>query len=286
MSPRVVVTGSEGFVGGATIPVLEAHGFKVIRFDKKLGQDICNPSDLRDVLRPGDRVLNLAAVARFKSCDEDPPEAYRTNTGGVAMLTQVAEELRVERVVHASTASVYMPVWQAPISEHHPKGGNSHYGVSKYLGEKMFGLHQKVPFVILRYAHLYGPGKQSGGLIDTFVDRIQRGAAPILYGGAQSNDFTYIVDVARANLAALLTEHVNEDYNVGTGEETTTEGALELLSKLTHYTGPIDRQAMRAVDAPKFVLSVDKARRLLGWKPLWDFQTGLTETLKLVKFDT
>ena len=286
MSQRVVVTGSEGFVAGATIPVLESHGFKVIRFDRKLGQDICNPADLRNTLRPGDRILNLAAVARFKSCDEDPPEAYRTNTGGVAMLTQIAEEVGVERIVHASTASVYMPVWQAPISEHHPTGGNSHYGVSKYLGEKMFGLHQKVPFIILRYAHLYGPGKQSGGLIDTFIDRITRGAAPILYGGAQSNDFCYIEDVAHANLAALLTDHTNETYNIGTGVETTTEAALKLLSTLSGYNGPVDRQPMRAVDAPKFVLTIDKARRLLNWKPVWNFQTGLTKTLKLVKFDT
>lgn len=275
---RVIVTGSRGFVAHHTSPLLEREGFEVLGFDLRDGQDICRPDDLRAVLRPGDKVLHLAAVSRFAHADHDPPEAYRTNVGGVATLFAVAQEVGVERIVCASTASVYMPAWIAPITEDHPIMGNSHYGLSKALGERMVGLF-RVPFVVLRYAHLYGTHKWHGGLIDSFLERIRRGAEPILYGGGQSNDFTYIEDVAQANLLALQTPHVNERFNVGTGEATTTEQAVEILAALTGYQGGYDRRPMRVYDASRFVLDIGKARRLLGYEPRWSFRAGMIDML-------
>jgi len=275
---QVVVTGSEGFVAHHTIPVLEQAGMEVIRLDKVLGTDVCDPAAVRETLPRGCKVLHLAAVARFAEADADPAEAYRTNVGGVANLLRAAEEAEVERVVLASTASVYMPVWTVPIAEHHPTQGNSHYGCSKALGERMVGF-SRVPFVVLRYAHLYGTHKWHGGLIDNFIARIDRGLAPVMYGGWQSNDFTYVKDVAEANLLALTTEHVNEHYNIGTGEEVTTAEAVDILSELTGYTGEIERTRIRVVDAPRFVLETSKATRLLGFKPEWSFRAGLEDML-------
>lgn len=274
---RVVVTGSRGFVAHHTIPALREAGHDVVGFDLTDGQDICHPDDLRAVLTPGCKVLHLAAVSRFAHADQDPPEAYRTNVGGVATLFQVAQEVDVERIVCASTASVYMPAWIAPITEDHPVNGNSHYGLSKALGEKMIGLF-RVPFVVLRYAHLYGTHKWHGGLIDSFLERIARGADPILYGGAQSNDFTYIRDVVTANVLALETPHINERFNIGTGQSTTTSEAIEILAKLTGYNGHYDRRPSRQVDG-QITLDIRKAQRLLGYEPKWNFRAGMIDML-------
>lgn len=279
-SKRVVVTGSRGFVAHHTIPVLERAGYEVVGFDLIDGQDICRADDLRKVLQPGDKVLNLAAVSRFAHADKDPAEAYRVNVGGVAVLFQVAAEVRVERIVHASSGSVYMPVWQSPITEDHPVAGlNSHYSRSKALGEEMIGRF-RVPYVVLRYSHLYGTHKWHGGLIDSFLERIARGAAPVLYGGKQSNDFCYILDVVRANFRALDTARLNERINIGTGEATTTDQAASIISELTGYKGPVEHQPLRGVDTAQFVLDKRRAWDVLRWAPQWPFKEGLTDMLK------
>ena len=275
----VLVTGSSGFVAGHTIPALREAGYSVVPYDILDGLDICDPDALEMCLTPGCKVLHLAAVSRFASATENPPEAYRTNVGGTATLLRVAGEVGAERVVMASTASVYMPVWNPPIRESHPISGNSHYGFSKAHAESMTQLHRDVPHVILRYAHLYGQNKAHGGLIDAFLDRIERGAKPLMYGGAQSNDFTYIKDVVAANLLALETEHVNEAYNVGTGEAVTTEQAFEILQEATGYSGEVQHEPMRSVDSMRFVLDMVKSRRLLGYCPEWKFEDGLRDML-------
>jgi len=263
-----------------TIPLIEEAGYEVFCFDLVDGQDICRAGDLRDVLEPGCKVLNLAAVSRFLHADEDPPEAYRVNVGGVAVLFGVAQEVGVERVVHASSGSVYMPVWNTPITEDHPViGSNSHYSRSKALGEEIIGRYH-VPHVVLRYSHLYGPLKWHGGLIDSFLTRIARGAAPVLYGGPQSNDFAYVEDIARANLLALETEHIDQRFNIGTGEATTTDEAVAILAELTGYRGEVDRRPIRPFDPMRFVLDISKARRLLGFEPRWSFRAGLEHMLQ------
>lgn len=285
-SKTVLVTGSEGFVAQNTIPILEQAGYEVIPYDLKLKPvghfDVCDTDVLRASMPPGCKVLHLAAVAKFVEADRNPAEAYRTNVGGVATVLRVAAEVGAERVVLASTASVYMPIWCIPTNEHHPISGNSHYGLSKAMGERMVGLHQ-VPFVLLRYAHLFGPLKWHGGLIDSFIERVKRGASPVLYGGWQSNDFTYIKDVVRANLAALETPYVNEAFNIGTGLEVTTDRAAEILAEELDYTGPILRQSIRIVDAPRFILDVSKATRLLGHTAQWTFKDGLRDMLHQTK---
>jgi UDP-glucose 4-epimerase len=279
--PNVVVTGSAGFVAGHTIPALEAAGYSVIRFDIKhdARQDVCDYKAIRSKLVPGCKVLHLAAVSRFAAADEDPPEAYRTNVGGTATVLRASADAGVERAVLASTGSVYMPVWQVPITEHHPIVGNSHYGRSKALGEQMAALHD-VPFVTLRYGHLYGTNKKTGGLIDNFLNRMARGAKPLLYGGWQSADFCYIQDVVQANLQALETEHTGEIFNIGSGEETAVKDVHQLLVELTGYSGEIVQEQLRAVDAPRFVFSIKKAKRLLGYNPEWSLTEGLKDLIE------
>src|SRR5690606_14742979 len=106
-------------------------------------------------------------------------------------------------LVYASTGSVYMPITQTPpITEDFRACGNSVYACSKYLGE-LYVRASRVPWIILRYSHLYGKEKRHHGLIGGFLDRINFGMAPVLYGGKQSNDFMYIDDTARANMFAL-----------------------------------------------------------------------------------
>lgn len=111
------------------------------------------------------------------------------------------------------------------------------------------------------------------------MDRINRGLAPTLYGGKQSNDFTYIKDIAAANVKALTApwDKWNQVYNIGTGEELTAEAAGKIVCDVAGYEGDIDVQEARTVDPERFYFDCSKAEVMLGFKATYDFKAGLED---------
>ena len=276
---KVLITGNRGFVGSGTQKLLEEEGHTVLGYDLMDNYDIRDIAQLRSFVhehRP-DRILHLAAIARFADADANPKLAYETNVLGTRNVAKIAEEYHIP-VVYSSTGSVYMPIKQTPpITEDFRAIGNSQYGCSKYLGETY--IREVTPHIILRYAHLYGKEKRMHGLIGGFLDRIKHGMAPTLYGGKQSNDFTYIKDIAEANFRALTApwDKWNQVYNIGTGEELTAEAAGKLICDATGYKGEIEIKEQRGVDPDRFAFSVKKAEIMLGFKAKWNFKDGLAD---------
>lgn len=277
---RILVTGGLGFVGQATTK-LGGHEWR--SFDVMEREDIREKHQLENAVSAfvPDRILHLAAIARFADADADPRRAFETNVLGTKNVAEVASERSIP-LVYASTGSVYMPIKQKPpITEEFAGCGNSVYGCTKYAGE-LYVRQSRAPWIIHRYAHLYGQEKRFHGLIGGFLSRIERGLAPTLYGGKQSNDFTYIEDVATANLLALEAswDKWNQVYNVGTGEELTTESAAQTICEVFGYKGEINRVEQRTVDPDRFVFDCSKAERMLGFKAKYSFKAGLEEMKK------
>lgn len=276
---KILVTGGSGFVGAETIKLLEDEGHEVFNYDIMRGYDIRDAEQFKDACayRP-DRILHLAAIARFSDADKDPRLAFETNVIGTANVAANAKKYHIP-VVYASTGSVYMPItdFTGSIKEDWPAKGNSVYGCTKYAGELY--IKEVSPHIILRYAHLYGKEKRMHGLIGGFMDRINRGLAPTLYGGKQSNDFTYIKDVARANVCALTApwDKWNEIYNIGTGEELSALEAGKLVCEIAGYEGEIETKEQRTVDPEKFLFDVSKAERMLNFRSDFDFRSGLKD---------
>jgi nucleoside-diphosphate-sugar epimerase len=274
---RVLITGAKGFVGSATSKLLSERA-DVLSYDIMAGLDIRDYDQLREYVldMDPDRILHLAAIARFADADADPQLAHETNVLGTMNVARVASERHIP-LVYASTGSVYMPIKKKPpITEDFPGCGNSVYGCTKYLGE-LYVKAVKAPWIVLRYAHLYGQEKRHHGLIGGFLSRIERGLAPTLYGGKQSNDFTYIDDVARANVCALKApwDAWNQVYNVGTGEELSAEAAGRMICEVFGYKGEIELKEQRTVDPDRFVFDCSKAERMIGFKAEFDFKAGL-----------
>jgi len=279
---RILITGNMGFVGSETQKLLEAKGHSVVGCDLMDGQDIRDIDQLQKNIKYSgiDRILHLAAIARFVDADKNPKLAFETNVIGTKNVVGVAKKLHIP-LVYASTGSVYMPISQEPpIKEEWPTMGNSVYGCTKNIGEIFVKEH--TPYIILRYAHLYGQEKRMHGLIGGFVERIKRGLAPVLYGGKQSNDFTYIKDVATANLLALTAPYDkwNQVYNIGTGEELTAEEAGKIICEMTGWKGKIEFKEGRTVDPQRFVFDIKKAEIMLGFKAEYDFRKGLKDMFK------
>ena len=143
---RVLITGSEGFIGTETIRYLEdkPERFEVFRYDLLLGYDIRDAEQLARVVKEWepDRILHLAAIARFADADRDPLLAWDINVNGTANVVNVAMQYHVP-LVYASTGSAIMPLdgYPAPYKEDIPARGNSVYGCSKALGEYLVQQH-------------------------------------------------------------------------------------------------------------------------------------------------
>jgi len=276
---RILVTGNLGFVGTETCKMLEALGQKVIGYDIMDGYDIRDIDELDYVVTHADidRILHLAAIARFDESENNPVLAHETNVLGTMNVVSVASEYNIP-LVHASTGSTYMPIKQSPpITEDFPIRGNSVYGCTKTIGEMYVAKH--TPHIILRYSHLYGTEKRHNGLIGNFISRIEKGMNPELYGGKQSNDFCYIKDVAQANVKALSApwDKWNKVYNIGSGEELTSEKAGKIICEQLGYKGKINVVEKRNVDPERFVYDISKASILLGYRPMYTFKEGLID---------
>ena len=292
---KILITGDRGFVGTETKRLLDAEGHECIGYDLMDGYDIRDLGQLKAAVAAHDpnAILHLAAIARFADADKDPQLAFETNVLGTMNVAMVARSFH-KPLVYASTGSVYMPIDEKPpITESFKAKGNSVYGCSKYAGETYVRQHN--PYIILRYAHLYGREKRMHGLIGGYLDRIKRGAAPTLYGGKQSNDFTYIKDVARANMLALTApwDKWNQVYNVGTGEELSAEKAGDLVIKVWNkynpaapFKGKVEKKDMRTVDPGRFVYDMTKAKVMLGFVPEYTFEQGLDDMFRPLTTDS
>lgn len=277
---RILITGNCGFVGRETENFLSPLGFELLGYDIMEKRDVRDRDQLDFIVKENkiDRILHLAAIARFSDADKNPKLAFETNALGTRTVALIAAKYHIP-TVYASTGSVYMPIKkEPPLTEDFPALGNSVYGCSKALGE-IYVQELQNPWIILRYAHLYGKEKRGHGLIGGFLERIERGLAPTLYGGKQSNDFTYVKDVARANYLALTAswDKWNNAYNIGTGEELTAEAAGKIICKATGYKGKIEIKEQRTVDPQRFVYDCTKAKNLLGFEAEYSFEKGLND---------
>lgn len=292
----VLVTGGSGFVGSETIKLLEKEGHLVFNYDLMRGYDIRDKEQLDRGIASTTitKILHLAAIARFSDADKDPNLAFETNVLGTKNVVDVAMKYHIP-VVYSSTGSVYMPItdFTGKIKEDWPVKGNSVYGCSKFAGETYVRKH--TPHIILRYAHLYGALKVKHGLIGGYLSRIERGMAPILYSGKQSNDFTYVKDVAQANLAALTApwSSWNESYNVGTGEELSAidagnmviEGWNEAFPE-KKWEGKVEVREGRTVDPERFWFDCSKAEAGIGFKAKFSYREGLKDMFEELKIST
>ena len=285
---KVCITGHLGFVGSETVRYFKEKGLEVVGYDILEGNDVRNAENFKQfcIEHKPDRILHLAAIARFAEADTDPKLAVETNTMGTSNVAAVSGLLGIP-MVYSSTGSIYMPITEEPpITEDFKTAGNSIYGCTKLFGEKYVQDLSSI-WIILRYSHLYGKDKRYHGLIGGFLNKIETFMKPELHGGKQSNDFTYVKDIAVANYCAVTASPDNwrQVYNIGTGEELTAEAAGKIICDKAGYKGEVKITEPRGVDPKRFVFDVSKAEHMIGFKAEYNFEKGLDDMFKLIKED-
>jgi UDP-N-acetylglucosamine/UDP-N-acetyl-alpha-D-glucosaminouronate 4-epimerase len=309
VSDLALVTGGAGFIGSHLVERLLADGARVRVLDnfstgaranlgfaprfrrhlEVLRGDIRTLSVVLRAARGARVIFHQAAMRSVPRSVKDPLGANATNVNGTLNVLEAARRCRVPRVVYASSSSVYGDRPDLPKREDQPPAPVSPYAVSKAAGEQYAAIWTRlygVETVGLRYFNVFGPRQDPKSEYAAVIPRfilwgLSRRPLEIHGDGTQSRDFTYIDNVVEANiLAAKAPAASGEVFNVGCGSRVSL---LEIVAKLEAIVGRrLERRhtPSRAGDVPHTLADVSKAKRLLGYAPLVDFDEGFRRTVE------
>src|SRR6201987_4680367 len=264
---RYLVTGIAGFIGSSIARALLAQGEQVCGIDNfSTGKqenvaEILNRIEFQeaDLLDLGamqkactgvDCVFHQAAIPSVPKLVKDPLGSNQVNVDGTVNILIAARDAKARRVVYAASSSAYGDTPTLPKHEEMKPSPISPYAVAKLASEyymisfyRCYGLET----VCLRYFNIFGPRQDPtspySGVLAKFITQMLRAEQPTIFGdGAQSRDFTYIDNAVEANILAAwapAAKVAGQVFNVATGTRVDLNETVELLRKLTAYTGQV-----------------------------------------------
>ena len=300
----VLITGVAGFVGSSLARRLLADGEQVVGVDcltdyydpslKKdnlsaipsegftfVAEDL-NAADLDGLLADVSVVFHEAGQPGVrKSWGEDFATYVDANVLATQRLLEAARRApRLQRLVYASSSSVYGNALSYPTTEDDVPRPHSPYGVTKLAAEHLCTLYADnfgVPTVSLRYFTVYGPGQRPDMAFNRFIRAALAGQRVEVFGtGEQVRDFTFVDDVVDANLRAAGQDvRPGSVFNVSGGTSISVNEVLDVLSGIAPQPLEVDRKEAVAGDVRRTGGSADRIRDELGWQPTVGIEAGL-----------
>ncbi|MGH8794775.1 MAG: NAD-dependent epimerase/dehydratase family protein [Stackebrandtia sp.] len=299
---KVFFTGGAGFIASHVVPLLLERGYSVRVFDNMtrgdrdrvnefaatgkvelVEKDVRYGGGVREAVRGCTHAIHFATVSINKSI-ADPHESIDINMTGNHNVFAAAADEGVERLVFASSASVYGDSKKLPMHEDDPLAPLTPYCISKRAGEDLLGFYQRhkgLSWNALRFFNVYGPGQKIEAyytsVINHFIQRLRNGQPPIIDGkGEQSMDFVHVTDLAEAVVAALESERANLPINIGTGIDTSVASLAKIL--IDAVGADVEPQFNpRDVLVSQRAADITRAKEVLGWAPTIPVKQGMTE---------
>lgn len=304
---KVLVTGSNGFVGGYLVGELVAHGHCVYggaapgsrltdaAVVSWLYFDITHFAELEDVLArvQPDAIIHLAAQSMVQEAWRDPATTILTNTiGTINLLQAVGKVVPTARVLIIGTGEEYGATGKmgVPLEETMPSLPQNPYAVSKLAaGQIALQMAFKDGLMVIhaRPFNHFGPGQRPGFVVSDFsaqITNIERGLQPpvIRVGNLSAQrDFTDVRDVVFAYRLLIEGTCENGIYNICSGKPHAMQEILDYLVSQSQVDVAIevDAEKLRPADVPLFVGSANKLREKTGWVPQFSFEESLLDTL-------
>jgi UDP-glucose 4-epimerase len=300
---KVVVTGGAGFIGSnLSEELLKKHEVTVIdnlstgrieNLDQIIDKinfiqgSITDLDLLKEAFSGSDTVFHQAAIPSVQRSIDNPIVSNKANIDGTLNILVAARDCDVRKVVYASSSSAYGNTPTLPKREDMKPNPRSPYAVSKLTGEyycRVFSNVYGLKTACLRYFNVYGPRQnpesQYAAVIPRFVTRILAHEPPVIYGdGEQTRDFTFVKDVVKANIQAMQSP-AEGVFNIACGQRVSLN---ELARKIMQITG-IDIEPIydkpRQGDVRDSLADISSARKMLGYKPDFNLNSGLEGTIK------
>lgn len=284
---EILVTGSAGFIASHVTDRLVEQGHSVTGVDNLsngrrenlnpdsmfIQADITDPKTF-EILPKAEYVFHLAALARVQPSIKEPVKWHDTNVNGTLNVLEYAKQCDA-KIIYTSTSSVYGNTDILPTGEDHEKNPLSPYALQKLMGEMYIKLYSElydVDYTILRYFNVYGERQIMGGayssVIGTFLDKKAKGESlPVRNTGEQRRDYTYVGDVADANVLAMKWDR--DVYNIGAGNNYSVNEIAEMV-------GGVVEQGEEVLE-PFATLADNTKARSAGWNPKGDVKRWIAK---------
>ncbi len=310
---RVLVTGAAGFIGSHLAERLLGEGAHVVGVDSfedyypralkeaNVAAALADPrytfveadvhalsaqpggdgvTRLEELVRGCSRVYHLAAQAGVRASWGESFRVYaENNVLATQLVLEACRESEVERVVYASSSSVYGDSPTLPLHEDAVCRPISPYGVTKLAGEHLAQLYwtcRGVPTVSLRFFTVYGPRQRPDMAFNIFLRALLAGEPLVVYGdGAQTRDFTFVADIVEA-LVRAGGAPPGSMFNVGGGSRVSLSHVLEMLGEVAGARPDIRIEAKQAGDVQDTWADLTRARELIGYAPSVGLHEGLS----------
>lgn len=308
---KILVTGGAGFIGGHLAEAFVGDGHDVTVLDNfepfydvgikhhtvERCREVVSESDgnyrlvegdvrdadlVEEVISGTDVVVHQAAQAGVRTSVDEPRKVTEINVNGTVNVLQSSVDADVDRVIMASSSSVYGKPESLPYDEDHPTQPVSPYGVTKLAKEHYARVYHELhdlSTVCLRYFTVYGPRMRPNMAISNFVSRCLNDEPPVIYGdGKQTRDFTFVGDLVDANRTLLTSDAVDgEVVNIGSTDTITiADLAEEIRNQLAPELDLVYEEA-READARHTHADVSKAWERFGYEPSTDIRGGVEQ---------
>lgn len=306
----VLVTGAGGFIGSNLVVDLLERDFSVRGLDnfatgrrenldavrgherfELLEGDLRDGSTVERAVRDVEVVYHQAAIPSVPRSVEDPRLTTEVNCVGTTTLLEAVRDGRPDRVVVASSSSVYGSGNDPPTTEDLPVQPESPYALSKYFTERLATQYHElhgIETVALRYFNVFGPRQDPSSdyaaVIPKFIDSMIAGDRPTIYGdGTQTRDFTYVDNVVQANRKAAESDAAGAVLNVATGDRVSVNGLVDSINEILGTEIEPRYDDPRPGDVKHSGADISRAKREIDYEPSVDFETGLRRTIEHIR---
>ena len=299
-----LITGGAGFIGSHLVEWLLKAGHRLTVIDDfssgsrdnlpahpelaVLAHDLLALTN-EHLTGPFDAVVHLAALPSVNDSWTQLVRAHAINLTGTVRVIELVQELKIPRLVFASSAAVYGDTGLAPIEETQRLRPASPYGLQKKSSEEygrlLAGRH--CTFIALRFFNVFGPRQVANspysGVITKFVQAMREDQPVTIFGtGEQTRDFVYVKDIASGIVRALEAPGLDSFTvcNLGRGSAVSIRQLAATMGALfPGWKGTINRAPARAGDIVHSVANISVAQRLLSYRSCYSLESGLAEML-------
>ncbi|MHA1467525.1 MAG: GDP-mannose 4,6-dehydratase [Promethearchaeota archaeon] len=308
----ILITGAAGFIGSSLTETLLKHNNLLILLDnfndyypgkekqlkeilseysqnsdyKLIKGDLVKNSTLTNITDEVDYVFHLAAQAGVRySIDNSSAVTYNNIVSTVNIFEYSINIPSIQKVIYASSSSVYGNPVYTPVDEEHPKSPISPYAVSKLSGEIYANLYYKeynLPITSLRFYTVYGPRGRPDMAIRIFFNLMLQNKEISIYGnGTQKRDFTYISDIIDGLILAGENESAKgEIFNLGSSSPIEVNELVDKMYSITKVQKKLRYIEKQKGDVELTHSDISKAKKLLGFSPKVNIDVGLKNQYK------
>lgn len=309
---KLLITGAGGFIGSHLTELLVKEGYDVkafVRYNSKnnwgwlessfaknnveiITGDIRDYDSVSNALKNCEAVFHLAALIGIPYSYISPKAYIETNITGTYNILQASKELGIKQVLVTSTSETYGTAQYVPIDEKHPMVGQSPYSATKIAADQLavsFYRSFNLPVKIVRPFNTYGPRQSARAIIPTVISQLLNGNNKLSLGNlTPTRDLTYVKDTCKGFLEIYKSEKLfGEITNIGMSKEISVNELIGKINELMLVKAKIEEDKTRVrpenSEVERLLCNNTKLISNTNWKPDYDLETGLLETIEWLK---